>query len=110
MTLDLDAMGPTCFSDLPQQDAVKYARKMSEHSTPSFHQKLSYGGYSDVDVHYIVCEADKIIPPPGQLAMVDLLKNVTGKEPGVHKINSDHCPTHSHPDELLKILKDIVGT
>lgn len=81
---------------------------MSVHSTLSFKEKLSYPGYNDVEVHYIFCEEDLIIPPQFQQAMIDVIKASSGNEVQVHSIKSGHCPTHSQPDNLAKILKGIV--
>jgi predicted esterase len=96
------------FSDLPEDEALKWANRMSEHSTPSFKEKLTYPGYNDAEVHYIFCEEDKVIPPEFQQAMIEVIKSSSGKDVKVHNIKSGHGPTHSQPDNLAKILKEIV--
>ncbi|KAK5065026.1 hypothetical protein LTR84_000861 [Exophiala bonariae] len=108
MSLSVEANAPLTFSDLPEDKALMWANRMSVHSTLSFKEKLTYPGYNDVQVHYILCEEDKIIPPQFQQAMIDLIKASSGNEVQVHSINSGHCPTHSQPDNLVNILKKIV--
>lgn len=105
---DPSESGPLTFGDLPEAEALKWAESMNVHSVPSFSEKLTYAGYNDVDVHYILCEKDKIIAPEHQQAMIGMIEQSSGQAPTVHKINSDHAPTVSHPDELAKIVKSIV--
>jgi len=107
MSLSAAENAPLTFSDLPENEALKWANRMSVHSTPSFKEKLTYPGYNDVEVHYIFCEEDKIIPPPFQQAMVELIKTSSGNEVKVHSLQSGHCPTHSQPDNVANILKEV---
>lgn len=109
MSLDATANAPLTFSDLPENEALVMAKQMSVHSTPSFKEKLSYPGYNDVEVHYIVCEEDKIIPAEFQYQMIELIKRSSGNEVTVHKLKSGHCPTHSQPQNVAKILMEISG-
>ena len=108
MSLVPEGNAPLSFSDLPLEEALRWARKMPEHSTPSFREKLTYPGYNDVECHYVVCEGDKIIPPEFQYSMIELLKKSTGRDVGVHKIDAGHIPTVSQPDNLAKIIKNII--
>ncbi|KAL0939887.1 prolyl aminopeptidase protein [Colletotrichum truncatum] len=97
------------FSDLPPGQALEAAKQMSEHSTPSFKEKLTYPGYNDVEVHYIVCEEDRLVLPEHQLAMVEFLKGSTGRDINVHKLQSGHAPVASQPENLAKIVAEICG-
>ncbi|KAJ3550350.1 hypothetical protein NM208_g27 [Fusarium decemcellulare] len=108
MTLDPEGQAPMTFSDLPPAEGLRLAKEMPEHSTPSFKEKLTYAGYNDVDVHYIVCLQDKIIQPDHQRGMIELVKASTGKEVNVHELNSGHAPNFSQPDNLTGIVKKII--
>lgn len=106
---DPNICGPLTFSDLPEAEAVKWVQAMSVHSVPSFKEKLTYAGYNDVDVHYIYCEKDKTILPEQQQAMISMIEQSSGRAPTIHKLDSDHCPTVSHPEELASILKILIN-
>lgn len=108
MVLDPNFSGPLTFSDLPEAEAIEAAKQMSVHSVTSFQEKLSYAGYNDVDVHYILCEKDKIIAPEHQQAMIGMIEQSSGKAPTVHKMDSDHCPVITHAEELATLLKGIL--
>ena len=108
MVLNPEFSGPLTFSDLPDAEAIEAAKQMSDHSALSFQEKLSYPGYNDVDVHYILCEKDKIIAPDHQQAMIGMIEQSSGRAPTVHKMSSDHCPVVTHAEELVTILKGIL--
>lgn len=109
MTLDPNGHATHTFSDLPFDEALELAKQMPEHSTPSFREPLTYPGYNDVEVHYIVCEQDQIIPPQFQRAMIEGVKASSGKEVAVHSFDSGHVPTVSQPDNVSKVVKEIIG-
>ena len=74
----------------------------------SFQDKLTYPGYNDVEMHYILCELDALIPPVAQEAMVSLIKESSGKEVKVHRLAAGHAATVSAPEKLAEIVKTIV--
>ncbi|PNP73414.1 hypothetical protein FNYG_13241 [Fusarium nygamai] len=108
MSLNLEDNAPLTFSDLPAEESLAWAKEMPDHSTASFKEQLTYPGYNDVEVHYIVCEEDKIIPPEHQYGMIEFLRSSTGNEVKVHKLNSGHAPNASKPDNLAQIIKGII--
>jgi hypothetical protein len=109
MTLDPAGQAPFTFSDLPFEEALKHAREMSNvHSTPSFLENTTYAGYNDVNVHYILCEEDKIIPAEAQSAMIDMIKESSGRDVAIHRINSGHCPNITRTDEIAVMIKGIL--
>ncbi|KAF4448761.1 hypothetical protein F53441_7868 [Fusarium austroafricanum] len=108
MTVTAEGSAPITFSDLPADQALDLAKQMPEHSTPSFREPLTYAGYNDVDVHYIVCEQDRVIPPQFQRAMIEGVKLSTGKDVAVHGLDSGHVPTISQPDNVSKLVKEII--
>ncbi|KAI9147425.1 putative hydrolase R7 [Paramyrothecium foliicola] len=114
LTIDDDYMrvtpegnAPLTFSDLPSDKALEFAKQMAEHSTPSFKEKLSYPGYNDVEVHYIVCEEDRLVLAEHQLGMIEFLKTSTGKAINVHRLQSGHAPVISQPENVAKIVSEI---
>jgi pimeloyl-ACP methyl ester carboxylesterase len=107
MTISPEHNAPITFSDLPPERALEMSRQMPDHSTPSFREKLTYPGYSDVQVHYVVCEEDKLILPEHQKGMIEFVKGFTGKDVVVHKLQSGHVPTTSQPDNVAKVVLDV---
>jgi pimeloyl-ACP methyl ester carboxylesterase len=107
MKIGAEANAPITFSDLPPERALELSRAMPEHSTPSFREKLTYPGYSDVQVHYVVCEEDKLILSEHQYGMIQFVKAFTGKDVIVHKLQAGHAPTSSQPDNVVKVILDV---
>jgi hypothetical protein len=109
MTLDPKGHATHTFSDLPFDEAFELAKQMPEHSTPSFREPLTYPGYNDVEVHYIVCEQDQIIPPQFQRGMIEAVKASSEREVTAHSFDSGHAPTVRQPDNVSKVVKEIIG-
>ncbi|GKU22490.1 unnamed protein product [Fusarium langsethiae] len=99
---------PFLHSELPPEEAFKLAKELPQHSTASYKDQLTYPGYQDAQVHYIICEQDELIIPEYQSGMVKLLKGMTNGKVGVHKIQSGHTPNLTQPDTLTKIIRQIV--
>ncbi|QPC59561.1 hypothetical protein HYE67_001792 [Fusarium culmorum] len=95
-------------SESPPEEALKLARELPQHSTASYRDQLTYAGYQDAEVHYIICEQDKLVVPEYQFGMLELLKGMTNGKVGVHKIQSGHAPHLNQPDNLTKIIRQIV--
>lgn len=108
MTVEPAGNAPFTFSDLPFEDGLKHCQEMTVQSTASFKEKLAYAGYNDVEVHYIICEADKVIPAEYQYGMIKVIEESSGQEVNRHTISSGHAPNISQPDNLVRILKHIV--
>lgn len=105
---DLTLSGPLTFSDLSEGEAIELASNMNIHSKLSFDEPLTYPGYNDVEVHYILCSKDKIIAAEHQQAMIGMIEQSSGKKVNVRRIESDHCPMFAKRDEFTEILKEIV--
>jgi hypothetical protein len=107
MSLDAEAHAPFTFSDMPLDKAVELAKAMEVHSTPSFKEKLTYAGYNDVEVHYIVCEQDGTIPAVAQYAMIEMIKTSSQRDVSVHKLQSGHVPVITQTENTAKMVADI---
>ncbi|CEI61597.1 hypothetical protein FVEN_g9320 [Fusarium venenatum] len=108
MSLDVEANSSLTFSDLPAEQALELAKQMEDHSTPSFKEKLTYPGYNDVEVHYVVCEQDKVIPPQFQRLMIEGVKASTGRDVTVYTLESGHVPVTSQPENTSKIIEKVI--
>ncbi|KAF4949470.1 hypothetical protein FSARC_13454 [Fusarium sarcochroum] len=108
MTLEPEGSAPFTFSDFPPEEALKLAKALPEQATASYRDELTYPGYEDAEVHYIVCEKDKLVLTEYQYGMVEFLRGVTKGEVGLHKLNSGHSPYLTQPDNVTKIVKEII--
>lgn len=88
---DMKQALPLMLSDLPLEEAEAWADRMSTHSSTSFANELTYAGYKDVPVSYLICERDVIIPPERQRGMIEMIERVSGNKVDVSTIQSGHC-------------------
>lgn len=58
-----------------------------------------------MNVHYIICERDKIIPLEVQSGMVEMVKALSWRDVKVCRLDSDHAPIAGKADEVSKIIK-----
>ena len=107
MTTDPAVNSKLTFSDLPEEEALELAKRLAVHSLASYESPLTYPGHMDVDVSYIVCDEDLIIPLQAQEQMVEFLKQDTGKAVDVHHIKAGHAPHASKPALLADLFHKI---
>ena len=108
MTLTPES-APFVYSDSPAEEALRLAKQLPQHSTASYKEALTYPGYQDAEVHYIICEEDQLVFTEYQYGMMELLKGMTSGEVGVHKIKSGHTPNLTQPDTVSGIVKRILN-
>ncbi|KAJ8121967.1 hypothetical protein O1611_g9963 [Lasiodiplodia mahajangana] len=101
---DLTRAAEIVFSDLPLEEGKAWAAKMVKHSATSFMGKLTYPGYRDVPVSYLVGDADRSIAPATQRSQIDMIERVSGNKVDVTVLNSDHVPVISHPQAVVDYL------
>ncbi|KAI0401346.1 alpha/beta-hydrolase [Xylaria palmicola] len=89
------------FSDLPLEEGKEWARKLVKHSAASYASKLTYGGYKDVPVSYLVAEGDLSIPAVVQRSQIEMIEQVSGNEVDVSSIDSGHDLSISHPQQVI---------
>lgn len=109
MTTDPVANSKLTFAGIPEKEALEWANKMSVHTVASYDSPLSYAGYSDVDVSYIVCTEDVIIPLAAQEGMIEFLKTAMGKSVDVHRVKAGHAPHLSEPTLMLDAIRKTAG-
>lgn len=94
---------------LPQEEGEAWAGKMTAHSAASFGGALTYAGYKDVPVSYLICEEDLIIPAGSQSRMVDLVEHETSRKVDVTRIPAGHAPnitaTQAVVDWIINVAK-----
>lgn len=108
MKLDLAVSAAVTFSDLPVDQQLERGAGMVEQSVASFEECLTYAGYNDLPVEYIVCEEDQLFPKDFQYEMIEVIQRASTRAVRIHKLRSGHAPHISQPDNLSLLLKDIV--
>lgn len=95
-----------CFSDIPKERGEAWMRKFSQHSSVSFMGELTYAGYMDVAVSYMLCEEDLCIPPKSQREGIDMIEKLSGKKVDVTSIIAGHIPNESQPQAVIDWIVD----
>jgi pimeloyl-ACP methyl ester carboxylesterase len=109
MSLELEGNAQQNFSDLPKEEALKWAAKMPSHSLLSFPGELTYPGYKDVPVSYLFTEKDLTVLPKMQEISINNVEQATGKKVDVHRIDAGHIPHLSKPDEVAAVIRRVAG-
>ncbi|MCJ1384566.1 hypothetical protein MMC17_007683 [Xylographa soralifera] len=95
------------FSDLPKQEAEACVKKFVRHSAVSFANEVTYAGYKDIPVSWLLCEDDLGIPPETQKEAIELIEKESGEQVDVTSIKSGHCPNVSNPQEVIHWILDV---
>lgn len=70
---------------------------------------LTYPGYKQVPVTYLLCGNDLTIATEMQQQFVGLLEKESPDGVDVSRIKSDHFPHVCHPDEVLRAIRRAAG-
>lgn len=103
------ALAAICFSDLPPAEGLAWASKFSQHSAVSFTNELTYAGYKDVPVSYLLCEDDLCVPAGVQKKGIEIVERECGKKVEVTGIRAGHCPTVSQPEKTIEWILKVAG-
>ncbi|KAJ4388021.1 hypothetical protein N0V93_008626 [Gnomoniopsis smithogilvyi] len=97
-------------SDIPREKALSLGNISQEMSAVSQVDALTWAGYKDVPSTYIVTKQDQALSVDRQQVAIEVLKEFAPDEggPEILEIDSGHAPNLSKPEELAKMLKDIV--
>ncbi|CAH0039710.1 unnamed protein product [Clonostachys rhizophaga] len=93
------------YHDLPKEEADYWVGRLQKHSTRAFTEgaDISYAGWLEVPVWYLVTTGDKALPAEAQRAFIkeaiDAGGNVT-----IREIETSHSPMLSKPDETVGFI------
>jgi hypothetical protein len=88
---------------------VAWIKRFPAHSATSFVNELTHAGYKDVDVAWLFCEKDLVIPPAVQQTAIDMIERESGRKVDVASIPRDHCPIAGYPDEVADWIVTVAG-
>ncbi|KAE8168335.1 Alpha/beta hydrolase fold-1 [Aspergillus tamarii] len=95
------ASAALCFSDLPAEEGEAWVKRSPRHSAATFTGPLTYAGYKDVPVSYLLCAGDKVIPPGVQQKQIEIIERESSREVDVTVIETGHIPTASAPEKVV---------
>ncbi|GKZ32065.1 hypothetical protein AbraIFM66950_001174 [Aspergillus brasiliensis] len=107
--VDTAALAAACFSDMSSDEGLTWVRQFTRHSAASMANPLTYAGYKDVPVSYLLCTEDLIIPPDLQQKILDTIKRETGREVDVTRIPTGHVPVASAPELVVDWILRTIG-
>lgn len=89
-------------AEIPVEEGERLTKQLAYHSSTSFTNPLTYAGYKDVAVSYLLCEKDNSIPHESQTDMIELVERESGNKVDVTRIQAGHAPN-------LTAFKDVVN-
>ena len=109
MSLDSNVAVRETLSDLPQEEAEKWAHIFEKHSAASFGTELEYPAYKYIPSWYILAENDKIVEPELQQRMVDRAREDNSNPITLVKLNSGHAPIISQTEKVVDVIRAAAG-
>lgn len=109
MSLDNKIAVRDTLSDLPEEEAEKWAHIFGKHSAASFGTELQYPAYQYIPSWYIMTENDKIVEPELQQRMVDRAKEDNDTPIKVVKLASGHAPIISQTEKVVEVIREAAG-
>ncbi|KAJ7797023.1 Alpha/Beta hydrolase protein [Mycena olivaceomarginata] len=98
------------FSNLPAEEAQKWAATMEDHSAESFEQKLTYAAYKAIPILYLFCEDDKLMLPELQNKLIAGLEGeMGGQKVDRHSVKSGHAIHASQPKAMVAVVRKAIG-
>lgn len=88
-------------NELPLEEGQVLTKQLAYHSSTSFTNPLTYAGYKDVAVSYLLCEKDMAIPHESQTDMIELVERVSGNKVDVTRIPAGHAPNLTAFNEVV---------
>jgi pimeloyl-ACP methyl ester carboxylesterase len=105
-----EVSGRMMFSDLPREEGIKWAARLSIHTVKAFTDPAT--GLSDEDkkipITYIHCTEDGILAPHWQQGRIEQLKSESGDVVSVLDLHTGHAPNVSAPAKLVDAIKKAI--
>ena len=92
---------------MPKDEGEFWAAKLTKHSSTSFANPLTYAGFKDVPVSYLLCENDRAISPLVQRAGIEMIEKESGNKVDVTSIPGDHVAPLSSKTEVVDWIVDV---
>jgi pimeloyl-ACP methyl ester carboxylesterase len=90
------------YADCGREVAASAAARLSRQSVAAIATPQTAAAWQSVPSTYLICGADRAVPPPAQEAMA-------ARAGTVHRVDSSHSPFLSRPDEVADIVLHALG-
>jgi homoserine acetyltransferase len=98
------------FNDFPSDEALEWAGKLTWQSMAALGTPLTYAGYNDVSVSYVLVESDQLVTPENQKAYIANIEESSGNKVNVIKLDAGHFPHVTRTDELAEIIIKVANS
>jgi hypothetical protein len=109
MTQNKPWVAKMTFSDLPFDEAMEWAEKFPQHSAVSFAGEVTYAGYKEVPISYLLCLKDLVITEKMQRAGIELIEQASGTKVDVTEIEACHAPSAKYPEKVMEWFVDVLN-
>ncbi|KAF3025916.1 hypothetical protein E8E14_014904 [Neopestalotiopsis sp. 37M] len=106
---DVSLVATRVFSDMPYEEGLKWGKLLVKHSAASFASPLTYAGYKDLPVSYLVCENDLSIVHDTQKSQIEMIERESGKKVNITSIQAGHVPPISAPQDVIKWIIQVAN-
>ncbi|CAI6097546.1 unnamed protein product [Clonostachys chloroleuca] len=97
------------FSDVSLEQGLIWAKELVTHSAISFTSLLTYPGYADVPVAYLVADGDLSIAPKTQRSQIEMIEKVSGNKVDVTTTSAGHVPPVTAPDDVVNWILSVAS-
>jgi hypothetical protein len=89
------------------EEGEAVVKKFARHSYVSFINEITFAGYKDIPVSYLLCEEDLCIPAEVQRVGIDMIEKESGRKVDVTSIKADHCPNWTAEKQTIEWILDV---
>ncbi|KIW13901.1 hypothetical protein PV08_06682 [Exophiala spinifera] len=75
---------------LPPDEGTAIVSDFAKHSAQSFLDPVTYTGYKDIPVSYLLCEEDLVGPPDLQRSWIEMIERESGRKVHVTAVQTGH--------------------
>lgn len=97
----------TICQDLPQEQGEALIRAFAKQSARSFADELTYAGYANIPISYLLAEKDLAGPPDFQRDMIATIEEASGNKVDVTGIAASHMMNASAEKETTHWILDV---
>ncbi|KAI9147379.1 putative hydrolase R7 [Paramyrothecium foliicola] len=97
------------FSDIPPKEGMALAPGLVNHSAASFSDPLTYAGYKDIPVFYLVAEGDRSISPQTQRSQIEMIERVSGRKVDVTTTQAGHVPNITASNDVINWILSVAS-
>ena len=107
--MDPEIAAQVTFVGVSREEGLELAKNFGAHSLVSYTNPLTYAGYKDVHVTWILPLQDIVVPVEVQQKSIDTIEKESGKKVQVFKLETGHAVFIPDPKMGVEVIKKVVG-